>query len=47
VLTLVGYVSAVVGVGLNWGIGYACLCGGVVLFIAGGLASSASEPRGR
>jgi hypothetical protein len=40
VLSLVGYVSAVTGVGLNWGVGDALLIGGVVLFVAGGLASS-------
>jgi hypothetical protein len=39
-LTLAGFVAAVVGIGINWGLGSALLIGGVVLFVAGGLAAA-------
>jgi hypothetical protein len=35
---LAGFVSAVVGVYLIAGLGWACLLGGVAVFVAGGLA---------
>jgi len=43
-LTVAGFCAAVVGIGLTWGVGYALIVGGVVMFVAGGLAS-AREPR--
>jgi hypothetical protein len=43
-LTLTGFCAAVAGVWLTWGLGYALLLGGLVLFVTGGLAS-AREPR--
>jgi hypothetical protein len=36
---LAGFVLAIVGVYLLWGIGTACLVAGSVLFVAGGLAA--------
>lgn len=37
--SLVGFVLAIAGIALNWGVGWACLVGGGVLFAAGGLGS--------
>jgi len=39
-ISLAGYVSAVAGIATNWGVGWALLVGGCVLFIAGGLGSA-------
>jgi hypothetical protein len=43
-LCIAGYGFALAGVYLTWGPGIALLTGGIVLFLAGGLAKS--EPRG-
>ena len=40
VLSIVGFCGLVVGVWLNWGLGYASLLGGLVLFLAGGLGTA-------
>jgi hypothetical protein len=45
VLTLVGFCAVVAGIWLTWGLGYALLVGGLVLFVTGGVAS-AREHRG-
>ena len=45
VTTLLGFLLACAGVYLIWGAGWACLAGGLVLFIAGGL--EARERRDR
>lgn len=34
---IAGFVLLVLGVGLTWGIGPACLCAGTMIFCAGGL----------
>jgi hypothetical protein len=38
-LTLAGFGATVAGIWLNWGLGYALLMGGLVVFVAGGLAA--------
>jgi len=43
-LTIGGFVAALIGVWLLWGLGAALLIGGVVLFVVGG-AGSARENR--
>lgn len=39
-LTIAGFISAVAGVWITFGVGWALLSGGVVLFLAGGLGSA-------
>lgn len=39
-LSVLGFAGAVAGVFLNWGAGWACLVGGSVLFVVGGLLAS-------
>lgn len=38
-ITVIGFGLATAGVWVNWGMGYALLTGGLVLFLAGGLES--------
>jgi len=38
-LSVAGLVLIAAGVWVNWGVGWACLVGGVVLFVTGGLGS--------
>lgn len=38
-VTIAGFCLSAAGVWVNWGLGYALLTGGLVLFIAGGLAT--------
>jgi hypothetical protein len=40
VITCSGYLCALAGVRVLWGSGWALLVGGLVLFVAGGLASA-------
>jgi hypothetical protein len=40
VITCSGYLCALAGVCVLWGAGWALLAGGLVLFVAGGLASA-------
>jgi len=39
-LSIVGFVSIVIGCVLVWGVGWALLAGGLVLFIVGGVGSA-------
>ena len=39
-LTVVGYGAVCLGVGLTFGVGWALMVGGAVLFVAGGLGSA-------
>jgi hypothetical protein len=39
-LSLIGFVSILAGVWVIWGVGWTCLVGGIVLFVAGGLGST-------
>jgi hypothetical protein len=38
-ISLLGFVLLLAGVCLLWGLGWMCLVGGAVLFVAGGLGS--------
>lgn len=38
--TITGFCCLCVGVGLTFGVGVALMCGGAVLFVAGGVAES-------
>lgn len=41
--SLVGFALAIAGIATNWGVGWASLVAGIVLFVVGGLGSARGD----